>query len=73
MMTNQTTVEVFFTAFKALRSKEREAFIGRIINDHKLSEDLIDIVLIEKAKKAKGKPVSARAYFAKQHKAEGLS
>jgi len=35
-----------------------------------LREDLIDIALIEKAKKAKGKPVSARDYFIRRRKAE---
>jgi len=33
-----------------------------------LREDLIDIALIEEAKKVKGKSISAGEYFAKRHK-----
>ena len=68
MRANEATAEVFFTAFKALRSKEKEAFLEKVISDPELREDLIDIVLIEEAKKIKGKPVSAREYFAKRSK-----
>ncbi len=66
---NQTTAEVFFTAFKTLRIKEKEAFLEKVINDPALREDLIDIALIEKAKKAKGKAISAREYFSKRRRA----
>jgi hypothetical protein len=66
---NQATIEVFFTAFKALKSKEREALLEKIMNDPALKEDLIDIALIEKAKKVKGKSISAKEYFAKRRKA----
>ncbi len=65
MKANQATAEVFFTAFKTLRSNEKEAFLEKVISDSALREDLIDIALIEEAKKAKGKPISAREYFAK--------
>jgi hypothetical protein len=68
LKTFQATAEVFFAAFKALKGKEKEAFLGKIISDPKLREDLIDMVLIEKAKKIKGKPVSAREYFTRRRK-----
>jgi len=68
LKTNQATAEVFFTAFKALKGKEKEAFLEKVISDPKLREDLIDIVLIEKAKKVKGKPISAREYFTRRRK-----
>ncbi|MBI5055891.1 MAG: hypothetical protein HZB61_04670 [Nitrospirae bacterium] len=68
MKTNQATAEVFFTAFKALKSKEKEAFLEKIVSDPELREDLVDIALIEKAKKIKGKPVSAKDYFARRRK-----
>ncbi len=68
MQTNQATVEVFFTAFKSLKSNEQEAFLEKVISDPELREDIIDIVLIEEAKKTKGKPVSAREYFARRYK-----
>lgn len=68
MRANQATAEVFYTAFKALKSKEKEAFLEKMISDPELREDLTDIVLIEKAKKMKGKPVSAREYFSRRRK-----
>ena len=73
MRSNQATAEVFFTAFKALKSKEREAFLEKVIGDRELREDLFDIALIEKAKKVKGKAVSAKEYFAKRRKMENAA
>ena len=66
MKTNQATAEVFFTAFKALGNTEREAFIEKVVGDPSFREDLIDIALIEEAKKVKGKAIPARDYFMKQ-------
>ena len=66
MKANQATAEVFFTAFKALKSAEREAFIEKVINDSRFKDDFIDIALIEDAKKVKGKAVSAKGYFEKR-------
>ena len=68
MKTNQATAEVLFTAFNALKDNEQEAFLEKVISDTELREDLRDIILIEEAKKTKGKPVSAREYFAKRPK-----
>ncbi len=67
MKANQATAEVFFTAFKALKNTEREAFIEKVVSDPSLREDLIDIALIEEAKKEKGRSMSAKNYFAKRH------
>jgi len=67
-MASQATAEVFFTAFKSLKNKEKEAFLEKIISDPELREDLVDLALIEKAKKVKGKSVSAREYFEKRRK-----
>jgi len=68
MNSNQATAEVFFTAFKALKTSEKEAFIAKVVNDPSLREDLIDIALMEDAKKVKGKAVSAKSYFEKRKK-----
>ncbi|UCD85556.1 MAG: hypothetical protein JSU92_05030, partial [Deltaproteobacteria bacterium] len=65
---SQATVEVFFTAFKSLKNAEREAFIEKVVSDSRLREDLIDIALIEEAKKVKGRPISARKYFTRRRK-----
>ncbi len=70
MKTATATAEVFFTAFKSLSQKEKEIFFEKIFSDSELREDLIDIALIEKAKKVKGKPVSARDYFIRRQKAK---
>ena len=68
MRANQATAEVFFTAFKALKNKEREAFLEKVMSDPVLREDFIDAALIEKAKKVKGKSISAKDYFAKRRR-----
>jgi len=39
-----------------------------MISDTKLRKDLIDIALIEEAKKVKGKPISAKEYFLRRCK-----
>jgi len=65
---NQATAEVFFTAFKALKSEGKKAFLEKIINDPKLREDLIDIALIGKTKRIKGNSISAKEYFARRRK-----
>ena len=70
---NQATAEVFFTAFKALKSDERAAFIEKVVCDPSMRDDLIDIALIEEAKKVKGKSVSAADYFEKRRGKEKVS
>ena len=70
---NQATAEVFFTAFKALKSKEQEAFLEKVLKDERLSEDLLDIALIKKAKKIKGTPFSAKEYFARRRRTGSVS
>ncbi len=40
MTQSQATVEVFWTAFQTLKKAEKEAFIAKLLQDEKLSEDL---------------------------------
>lgn len=68
MKASQATAEVVFTAFKALENTEKEAFLEKVVRDPDLREDLIDLALIEEAKKLKGRPVSAREYFTKRRR-----
>ncbi|MDA8172031.1 MAG: hypothetical protein M0Z48_09440 [Nitrospiraceae bacterium] len=68
MTTTQATAEVLFTAFKALKGNEKEAFLERVLQNSALRQDVMDIALMEEAKKAKGKPVSAKDYFQKRKK-----
>ena len=62
---NQATAEVFFTDFRALNNDEREAFLEKVVADSRLREELLEIALIEEAKRVKGKAVSAGEYFAR--------
>ncbi len=73
MQSSQATAEVFFTAFKALKSKEKEAFLEKMISDSKLRNNLIDIALIEKAKKLKGPSIAAKDYFKKRRQPGDIS
>ena len=43
----QATAEVFVTAFKSLKRREREAVLGRLLADAELSEDLADTLALE--------------------------
>jgi hypothetical protein len=49
MTQSQATVEVFYTAFQALKKSEREAFINKLLEDEKLAEDL-RLFVVEKRK-----------------------
>jgi hypothetical protein len=43
--------EVFFTAFRALPKKEREAVIEKLLRDKEFVKDLIDIAILEKRRR----------------------
>ena len=66
--TSQATAEVFFTAFKSLKGNEKEAFLEKVLRNPALRQDIIDIALIEEAKKVKGKPIAAKEYFQRRRK-----
>ncbi|MEK7280805.1 MAG: hypothetical protein AAB037_00430 [Chloroflexota bacterium] len=68
MATNQATVEVFWRAYAALKLAERQALAERILRDRKLWEDWTDHVLIDKAKRVKGKPLTLKEYVARSSK-----
>jgi hypothetical protein len=46
----QATAEVFWTAYRAMKPKEREAFLGKLMKDKNLAEDLRYAAVIEKRK-----------------------
>ena len=46
----QSTAEVFWTAFQAMKSAEREAFVAKLMNDKKLGEDLRYAAITQKRK-----------------------
>lgn len=47
MIATEATAEAFWTAFRGLSKKEREAVVERLLRDRKFMEDLIDIVILE--------------------------
>jgi hypothetical protein len=51
MTATQATAEVFWTAFRALPKKEREAVLERLLRQREIREDLIDIALIQQRQK----------------------
>lgn len=50
MTQSQATAEVFYTAFRALKESEREAFIRRLLAEEELAEDLRYAAVIERRK-----------------------
>ena len=46
----QATAEVFWTAFQGMKPAERELFIGKLMKDKSLAEDLRYAAVIEKRK-----------------------
>lgn len=62
----QATAEVFWTAFQAMKPREREAFIGILMKDKKLAEDLKYAAVIEKRKNEP--TVSLDNYLARRSK-----
>jgi hypothetical protein len=47
MSAAEATAEIFVTAFKSLKRREREAVLTRMITDTELSEDLADTLVLE--------------------------
>ena len=57
MSTAQATAEVFWTAFMAMSTAERRAFLERLIATPRIREDLLDAALIEKRKREPKRPL----------------
>ena len=63
----EATAEVYWTAFRALPKKDRQAVIARFAREREFREDLIDLVLLEERR---GEPVRPLAsYLARRDKA----
>ncbi len=63
MTDKEATAEIFWTAFKALSKEEQEAVLARLLQDEDFVEDLIDIALIEEARRETGRDVPLREYM----------
>jgi len=51
MTITEATSEVFWTAFRALSKRQREAVIGKMLRDKEFREDLMDTVILEQRRK----------------------
>lgn len=67
MTAKEATAEVFWTAFKALSKKEREAVVARLLQDEEFLEDLVDVALIEAARQEPGEDLSLQDYVKKRN------
>lgn len=68
MSPSQATIEVFWTAFKALPKIAQEGVLARLMGDRGVREDLVDIALIEKRRSEKTRPFSAYLAEHRAHK-----
>lgn len=57
MTPRDATAEVFWTAFRALSKKEREAVVQRLLRDREFMHDLIDIVILEQRESEPSRPL----------------
>jgi len=51
MSATEATAEIFVRAFKALKPRERDAVLEKIVADRGLAEDLADALLLEKRRR----------------------
>ncbi len=47
MSSNEATAEVFVTAFKSLKPRQREAVLERMLEDEDISSDIADTLELE--------------------------
>jgi hypothetical protein len=59
MQTTDTTAtaEIFWTAFRALSSTQRDAVVARLLADRQFREDLIDLVIFEQRRDEVSRPL----------------
>ena len=56
MSATEATAEIFVTAFKALKPREREAVWQKLVRDTKLAEDLADTLALEARRRQRREP-----------------
>jgi hypothetical protein len=61
MTKTEATAEVFWTAFRSLSPRERQAVIERMLEDRDLRRDLQDLSLIDRRRSESARPF--RAYL----------
>lgn len=70
MTASEATAEVFWTAFRALPKKEREAVVAKLLRDKEFIEDLMDIVILEERRREPSG--SLDEYLSHKRKVSGL-
>jgi len=50
----EATAEVYWTAFRALPKKDRQAVLARFVREREFREDIVDLVLLEERKDRTG-------------------
>ncbi len=66
MKTVESRAEVYLMALQSLSKVEKEAVITRLLEDTKLREDILDLVLIQQRQGEPARPF--RAYLAERRK-----
>ena len=59
MTSTEATSEVFLTAFRALKKREREAVLEKLLKDKQLVEDLLDLVVLKQRRKEPSRSLDA--------------
>lgn len=59
MSSTEATAEVFVTAFKALKPKQRAAIMERLFTDKHLAEEAVDTLLVERRRSEPARPLRA--------------
>jgi hypothetical protein len=57
MNATEATAEIFVTAFKALKRRERNAVLEKIVAGSALAEDLADALALEKRRRQPREPM----------------
>jgi hypothetical protein len=57
MSATEATAEIFVTAFKALKRKEREAVLQKLVEDVGLADHLADTLALEARGRQSGTPL----------------
>lgn len=66
MTIKEATADVFYTAFKALDRKQKDALLSKMLKDPEFKEDLLDLALIERAREEAGEDISLNEYLEKK-------
>ena len=55
--TNEATAQVFWTAFRALPKKARDAIVEKFLTEREFMEDLTDAVILKQRRNEPSRPI----------------